>query len=175
MRWLLWICGTMAALGGAAAALGAMLPVGHRATRRARFRASAGALYAVLAGPPDWRTGVKSFGVLPETDGRRRWWEEDTHGQKITFELAEARPGERLAVRIAQDGLPFGGTWTFDLEPAGVEGPAGGTSLRITEDGEIYNVVFRFLARFIFGYYRSIETYLRDLGAKFGQAVEIEE
>jgi hypothetical protein len=30
------------------------------------------------------------------------------------------------------------------------------------------------MARFIFGYHGSIETYLKDLGAKFGQPVEIE-
>ena len=70
-------------------------------------------------GPPDWRTGVKSFGSLPDQDGRKRWWEQDSHGQKITFELAEAKPPERLVTRIADKGLPFGGTWTFDdLGPA---------------------------------------------------------
>ena len=169
MKWVLWIGGGLALLAGAAAAIGAMLPRRHHATRRARFRASPDAVYAVLAGPPDWRTGVKSFGVLPESDGRRRWWEEDSHGQKIAFELVEARPGERLQVRIAQAGLPFGGTWTFEIAPED-----GGSALRISEDGEIYNVFFRFMARFVFGYYASIETYLRDLGAKFGQAVEIE-
>jgi hypothetical protein len=88
----------------------------------------------------------------------------------MTFELAEARPSERLRVRIADKGLPFGGTWTFEIAPAA----GGGSELRVTEDGEVYNVIFRFMARFIFGYHASIETYLRDLGAKFGQAVEIE-
>jgi hypothetical protein len=169
MKWLLWIGGALAAAGGGAAIAGATLPVRHHSTRRARLRASPGAVYAVLAGPPDWRTGVRSFGVLPEAEGRQRWWEEDTHGRKVTYELIEARPDERLRVRIAEPGLPFGGTWTFDLQPDG-----GSTMLRISEDGEIYNILFRFLARFVFGYYSSIETYLRDLGVKFGQAVEIE-
>ena len=76
----------------------------------------------------------------------------------------------RLCVRIADKGLPFGGTWTFDIAPSA----DGGSELRVTEDGEIYNVFFRFMARFLFGYTASIETYLRDLGAKFGQPVEIE-
>jgi len=174
MTWLWWCVGGAAAVAGAAAAVGAMLPVRHRATRRARFCASPEALYAVLAGPPDWRTGVQDFGVLPEDGGRQRWWERDSHGHKVTFELVEARPGERLRVRIAEPGLPFGGTWTFEIAPAGAAGPAGGSALRITEDGEIYNVMFRFLARFVFGYYGSIETYLRDLGVKFGHTVEIE-
>ena len=170
MQWILWALGAVAAVTGLAALVGAMLPQRHFASRRARYRASPEAVYAVLAGPPDWRTGVKSFGVLPATDGRPRWWEEDEHRQKITFEQVEAKPGERLGVRIAQVGLPFGGKWTFDIAPAA----GGGSELRITEDGEIYNVFFRFMARFIFGYYGSIETYLRDLGAKFGQTVEIE-
>ena len=170
MKWLAWIGGGVVLLGGVIALIGAMLPVRHQSTRRARYKASPDAVYAVLAGPPDWRTGIKSYGVLPEQDGRRRWWEQDSHGQKITFELAEARPSERLRVRIAEAGLPFGGTWTFDIAPAA----DGGSELRVTEDGEVYNVIFRFLARFVFGYSATIDTYLRDLGAKFGQPVKIE-
>jgi hypothetical protein len=107
--------------------------------------------------------------VLPAKDGRKQWWEEDSHNQKVTFELVEDVPSRRLAVRIADPKLPFGGTWTFDIAPA-----PGGAELRITEDGEVYNVLFRFMARFIFGYTASIETYLRDIAAKFGDTAVIE-
>src|SRR5438552_13637536 len=140
MKWILWIVGSLVLITCVMAAIGAMLPLKHSASRRARYKASPEALYAVIAGPPDWRTGVKSFGVLPEQDGRKRWWEEDTHRQKITFELVEDKPPERIAVRIADRGLPFGGTWTFQIAPV----PGGGSDLRIDEDGEIYNVIFRF-------------------------------
>ena len=170
MKWVLVIVGGIVLLVGVAALVGAMLPVRHTATRRARFKASPDALFAVIAGPPDWRTGVKSFGVLPDQDGRRRWWEQDSHNQKVTFELVDAKPPERMTVRIAEPGLPFGGTWTFEITAAS----DGGSDLRIREDGEIYNVIFRFMARFFFGYNGSIETYLKDLGAKFGQPVSIE-
>jgi hypothetical protein len=170
MKWILWILGGVAALAGLAAGIGAMLPLRHHATRKARFQASPDALYAVIAGPPDWRTGIKSFGALPELDGKRQWWEEDTHRQKITYELVDAQPGRRMVTRIAGRGLPFGGTWTFDISPA----PGGSSDLRITEDGEIYNVIFRFMARFLFGYTATADTYLKDLGVKFGQSVEIE-
>ncbi len=170
MKWLLLVLGVLLLAVSLAALAGAMLPVRHHASRKARFRVAPDALYAVLAGPPDWRTGVKSFGVLPEEAGRKRWWEEDSHRQKITFELVEDRPPDRLVVRIADQGLPFGGAWTFEIQPA----PAGGADLRIQEDGEIHNVIFRFMARFFFGYTASIEGYLRDLGAKFGEQVSIE-
>ena len=171
MKWILWIAGGLVLLAALAAGAGAMLPLRHHGARKARYRASPGAVYAVLAGPPDWRTGVQSYGELPERDGRKQWWEEDTHGQRVVYELVEDVPPERLVVRIASQGLPFGGAWTFLIAPLS----DGGSELRINEDGEIYNVLFRFMARFFFGYTASIEGYLRDLGAKFGEAVAIEE
>jgi len=169
MKWVLLIVAVLVVVVGLAALIGAMLPLRHHASRKAAYRVSPDALYAVLAGPPDWRTGIKTFGALPEQDGRKRWWEQDSHGQKVTFELVEDAPPRRMAVRIADKGLPFGGTWTFDIAAAN-----GGSELRVAEDGEIYNVISRFMARFVFGYTGSIETYLKDLGAKFGQAVNIE-
>lgn len=169
MKWVLIVIAGLVGAVGLVALIGAMLPQRHHGTRKARYRVAPEALYAVLAGPPDWRTGVKSFGALPEADGRKRWWEQDSHGQKITFELVEDAPPRKLAVRIADRGLPFGGTWTFEIAPDGA-----GSELRISEDGEVYNVVFRFMARFIFGYTGSIETYLKDLGVKFAQPVTIE-
>jgi hypothetical protein len=60
--------------------------------------------------------------------------------------------------RIADRSLPFGGRWTFELSPA-----PGGTLLRITEDGEVYNPIFRFVSRFVFGHDRTINGYLEDL------------
>lgn len=170
MKWALLAVAALLVLAGLVALAGSLLPVKHRATRKARYRASPEALYAVIAGPPDWRTGVKSFGVLPEKEGRKQWWEEDMHRQKITFELVEEVPPRRLAVRIADRSLPFGGTWSFDISPVS----GGGSDLRVTEEGEIYNVMFRFLARYFFGYTASIEGYLRDLAAKFGDSVAIE-
>jgi hypothetical protein len=170
MKWLLWIGGGLVLVVGLVAMIGAILPRGHSASRKARFRASPEALYAVLTGAPDWRSGVKGYGTLPDQDGHKRWWEEDSYRQKVTFEMVEDRPPQRIAVRIAERNLPFGGTWTFDISPVA----GGGSELRIREDGEIYNPLFRFMARFVFGYTGSIETYLKDLGAKFGQPVEIE-
>jgi len=165
LKWL-WVPGSILILLMLAAAIGAMLPVGHHATRRARFRQKPEALYAILAGPPEWRSDVKGYGPLPDRDGRKQWWEQDSHGQRIRFELVEDSPPVRRAVRIADPSLPFGGTWTFDISPA-----PEGAELRITEDGEVRNVFFRFIARFVIGHTRSIETFFKDLGAKTGERV----
>ena len=42
----------------------------------------------------------------------------------------------------------------------------------LTEAGEIYNPIFRFMARFVFGYSGTIEAYLKALHAKFGETAE---
>ena len=47
----------------------------------------------------------------------------------------------------------------------------GATTLTITEEGEIYNPVFRFMSRFIFGYHGTQHAFLKALGTKFGEEV----
>lgn len=86
----------------------------------------------------------------------------------ILFVVEEAVPPQRLVTRIADPSLPFGGTWTYALSPAGT-----GTVLRITEDGEVYNIIFRAMAKYVFGHEATIDGYLRDLGKHLGQDVAI--
>lgn len=152
------------------AAIGAMLPRTHVASRRASIAASPDAVFAVLrdfSAAPSWRTGIKGVELLPSRDGKVSFRETSRHGA-IAYVVDELTPNSRLVTRIADDSLPFGGTWTFELQPAG-----SGTELRITERGEVKNVIFRFMARFIFGYTTTLETYLKDLGRKFGKPVEV--
>lgn len=171
MKWVLLILAAALALLVAIMALvGARLPRAHRATRQARYRQKREAIYFTLAGPVDWRSDIKGYGNLPDRDGRKRWWEQDSHGHKVTYELVEDKMPSRRVVRIADQGLPFGGAWTFEIAPA-----PEGCVVRITEDGEIYNVFFRFLARYFFGYTASIEGLLRDLGLRFGEFTKIED
>jgi hypothetical protein len=170
MKWLIFVGGTLFLVVALIAVIGALLPVKHYAARKARFQQTPEAIYAVLAGPPGWRPDVKTWGALPEKNGRKLWWEEDQRGQKITYELVEDAPPVRRVTRIADAGLPFGGTWTFEIAPL----TAGESEVRIAEAGEVYNVFFRFLSRFVFGYTGSVEGYLRGLGKKFGETINIE-
>ena len=106
---------------------------------------------------------------LPEVSGKPVWREFDRQGGSIPYQVMVMVPPRALVVRIADPKLPFGGTWTYEISS-----PAdGGSLLRITEDGEIYNPIFRFVSRFVRGYSRTQEEYLQALGAKFGQSVTI--
>jgi hypothetical protein len=169
MKWVYLIGGGLVLLVAIVALIGAMLPRDHHATRQARYRQKPEAVYFALAGPADWRSDIKAYGNLPDRDGRKLWWEQDRHGQRVTYELIEDKMPSRRVTRIAEKNLPFGGTWTIEIAPA-----PEGSVVRVTEDGEIYNVIFRFAARYFFGYTASIEGLLRDLGHRFGELTAIE-
>ena len=75
-------------------------------------------------------------------------------------------PPRRIVTRIEGDDLPYGGAWAYALEPQG-----NATRITITEHGEVYNPVFRFVSKYIIGHTGTIDTYLRNLGSKFGTDV----
>jgi hypothetical protein len=106
--------------------------------------------------------------LLPVQDGRTVF-REQRGGDAVTYRVELLEPPRRMVVRIADTGLPYGGTWTYDLAPNG-----SGTQLTITEAGEVYNPLFRFMSRFVFSQTASIDTYLRALGAKLGEPIEPE-
>ncbi len=164
MKWVLIAAAVLIAFIAAVFIIGTMLPENHVASRSSRFKQPPQAVWDAIAGPSDWRPDLRSAEQLPPRDGRRSWKETDKHGQIITYESVEESPPTRLVTRIADPKLPFGGTWTQEIAP-----DAGGCVLKITEAGEIYNPIFRFMARFVFGYSGSIEAYLKALHAKFGE------
>jgi hypothetical protein len=102
-------------------------------------------------------TGVEQLGGA---HGRESWRETGKNG-RITYEVVESQPPRRMVTRIADRGLPFGGSWTYELAPID-----GGTRLSITERGEVYNPVYRFMSRYVIGHARTVEGYLRNLRRK---------
>ena len=153
--------------------VGLMLPKAHRASRAARFSASPETIWAVLidySKYPTWRTNLKSVEALPAVNGMAAWREIGMRGQAIPFVIVESDAPRRMKTKINDSGLPFGGTWTFEVTPTG----DGGSVVRITEDGEVYNPVFRFVSRYFMGYTATIDSYLKALGAKFGETPTLE-
>jgi uncharacterized protein YndB with AHSA1/START domain len=148
-------------------AIGAMLPVQHVASRSATLAASPDAVWRLITdvnGFPSWRSDVEAVERLPDRDGKPVWVEDTTSG-RITLAVDRAEPPRLLVLRIADPDLPFGGTWTYELSPDG-----NGTALRITENGEVYNPLFRFLSRFVFGHEGTIKGYLEALEKRISSA-----
>lgn len=148
--------------------VGALLPKHHVATRVATFKASPEQLLHLISGPQDWRTDLRSYQVFTE-NGREMRRETSKNGQTLTMEFVESQPPWLLKSRIADKNLPFGGSWTYRIEARNE-----GCALSITEDGEVYNPVFRFISRFVIGHTRTIDNYMAMLGNALTQNRTVE-
>lgn len=140
--------------------IGWMLPVGHTASRSALIDAPPTRVFEAVSQVDQyasWRTGVTAVEVLPD-DGRGRRFREDGSNGPIVFRIESSVAPSRFLTRIDDPDQPFGGTWTYELAAEG-----DGTRLTITEDGEVYNPIFRFLSRFVFSQTATMEQYLTDV------------
>jgi uncharacterized protein YndB with AHSA1/START domain len=147
--------------------VGWRLPVAHRASRSVTLRASPESVFALIRTSsefPTWRSDVTSVESSPPENGRERFREVGKNGSML-FEIDSLDPPRRMVTRIADKSLPFGGTWTYEVSPS-----ADGTTLRITEDGEVYNPLFRFVSRFIMGHTAGMDRYLGDAQRRFAKA-----
>ena len=168
MRWILWIVGVLVVVVLVVVIIGYLLPQSHTASMTARYAARPDTLWASLTDVqafPQWRPGVTRVEMLPDENGQRGW-REHASGDVVTYRIVESDAPRRLVARIADDNLPYGGSWTYELAPAD-----SGTRLTITERGEVYNPIFRVVSRFILGYTGTMDGVLRALGAKHGETV----
>ena len=139
-------------------AIGFALPQNHVASVEAVLSAEPPDVFNRISDParyPSWRgdlTRVEILGTQPLK------WREHGSDDPITYEVVESRPHQRYVVRIADPDLPFGGTWTYDVRPEGT-----GTRVVITEQGEVYNPIFRFMSRFIFSHTATMERFVAAL------------
>jgi hypothetical protein len=134
VKWILRIALGLAAVIGTVALVGYFLPVAHEAWRSAEFNEPPETVYALIS-------DLKNYSS---------WWPEN----EVAVEAVEASPPSRFVTRIVGESA-FGGTWTWAIEQT-----PNGARATVTERGEIYNPIFRTLARFVFGYTGSMESCL---------------
>ena len=160
---------TVAAIGGVIALIGSRLPVAHVVTRSIEISAPVEVVFGTVTdfgAAPSWRPDLRSLSVATDSaTGRQRITEVSSSGT-MTMEVEQLVPPTRLVTRIVGEALPFGGAWAYALQPQG-----SSTRVTITEHGEVYNPIFRFMSRYIMGHAGTLESYLTSLGTKFGQAV----
>lgn len=159
MRIALYVVAGLVALVLIIVMVGYMLPQSHTASRDVTVPASADKVFALVATPadyPKWRSDVDSVEILPPENGKEMFREVGDNGS-LLLRVEERVPDSRLVTVIADTTLPFGGKWTYEIKPSGTR-----TTLRITEDGEVYNPIFRFMSRFVFGHTATMDKYLAD-------------
>jgi hypothetical protein len=148
--------------------IGAALPKNHVVSRHVILQRSLGEVYATVrdfAAAPSWRPDLERVEMIATGDDHVRFREHGKQGA-VTYDLIEDRPNEKIVTRIADQDLGYSGAWTYTFQSE-----ADGTRLEITEAGEVSNILFRFVSRFVFGHTGTMEKYLTALGRKFGQEV----
>jgi uncharacterized protein YndB with AHSA1/START domain len=152
--------------------VGALLPKQHTATRAARYHQPPAVVWQAITDYgkfPEWRKTVERVEPLTAGSDKGGWVEYVKGAGRIPLEITESAPPRRLVTRIVDPNLPFGGSWVYEMTPI-----EGGSLLRITEIGEVRNPFFRFVSQVIFGLRATMDQYLKELGAKFGETVSLE-
>ncbi|HYE88441.1 MAG TPA: hypothetical protein VEA16_18900 [Vicinamibacterales bacterium] len=142
---MIWAAVSLLAIVGVIAVVGFFLPVGHVASRTAEFDRPSDAVFALMS----------------DVNNYQSWWQ----GATVKSEIVESVPPTKLVTRVVGE-TQFGGTWTIDIVPT----PTG-SRMTITERGEIYNVIFRTLSRFVFGYTATMDECLRAAQQKLGRPI----
>jgi uncharacterized protein YndB with AHSA1/START domain len=141
--------------------IGMILPEKHVAAKTYHFDADPVKVWNLITdfqGQTSWRPKLERVDRLPGQNGHEVWREVEGRHRQLSFETVECSPPHILVRRIVDEGLPFGGSWTFEIVPE-----TGGSRLTITERGEVRNAVFRFVSRFLIGHTAGIEAYASNL------------
>jgi len=166
MRWILRIGGTLVGLIAVLWLIGMTIAQAHTASRSLQLKQPPEAIWRALtdyAAMPSWRSNLSAVDRLPDANGHEVWRETQKGGDAIPLETVEAVPPRRLVRKIADPNLPFGGTWTYELSPDGT-----GCTLTITENGEVYNPIFRVVGKFM-DQSAHITEFLEALARKFSE------
>jgi uncharacterized protein YndB with AHSA1/START domain len=166
-RWLIRGLGGIVGIVVLLLGIGFVLPVAHVASETRTIDASQEQVWAIIADPDGmaaWRPDVDRVDRLPDRGGLAVWREVGPGGT-LTFETDAFSPPSRMVTRIADEGIPFGGSWTYDLVVSGTA-----TELTITENGEVCNVVFRLVSKFIIGHDATLIAYLDALESHVASA-----
>lgn len=166
MKWLVIVVIVLVALVLGVTIVGIALPQNHVAQRSAHLSVTPDKAWSAIsdvAGYPTWRSDVASVEMLPSVGGKTAWREVSSKGNKLAFEATTSDAPSHLVTLITDKGIPFGGSWDYRIVPEGT-----GSRITITENGEVYNPIFRFVSRFVMGHTATLDSYLKALAAKSG-------
>jgi hypothetical protein len=160
MKWVIIVLVVIVAVVAIVYLIGYFMPVKHKAMYSVRVNAQPAEVWKAITdyhGYSTWRKGLKNVVVTDE-----KHWTETSGDGTIHFEGEMVKPNEVFISRITNKNLPFGGAWYYELVPEGNE-----TKLIITEEGEVYNPVFRVMSKYVFGHETTLRKYGADLTEKF--------
>ena len=143
MKIALIAIGSLAVLILAVFIIGELLPKHHRATRSAAFHARPEQVFALVVAGPPHWRPEVKQYEVITNPGGNKMWRE-TDSHGNTIAYEEVECKAPILLKT-----------------------------RITEDGDVYNPIFRFVSRFVTGYTRGIDAYLTNLSKALGEQPQI--
>lgn len=161
MKLLLIIIGIIVCLIIIVIIIGYLLPVKHKSSVQVLIDAAPEKVWQRLINfkdYPEWRMDLKNVEVKSNTE----WVETNSNNDKLPLKILTNKPLQTLITQFNATDLPYGGSWEFNLTPEG-----DNTMVSITENGEVYNPIFRFVSKFIMGHATSQKKYADYLKQSF--------
>ena len=146
MKWIMFFVLGLAAIIAAIAAVGAMLPRAHKASRTLRLH----------------RAPAEVWPVVTQTAQR----------SSVPIDVLESNPPHRLVTRVRETERNFGGTWTITIVPVVAPSPGSAqaaSTVTITEDGWVANPIFRFMSRLVIGHHATMDGLLKQVAKTFNE------
>lgn len=148
--------------------IGFALPREHTTSSSIELTEAADTVWAIvrdLGALKDTWPDLTAARRLPDRDGAEVW-EETVSGEPLRLVVRRSDPPRILVTTIdADQDAPFGGTWTYRIDPVGA-----GVRVTVTEAGWVSNPVFRLVMQ-LMGPHRTMDGYLTALGRHFGHEV----
>jgi Polyketide cyclase / dehydrase and lipid transport. len=166
MKWVLLVLAVAVVVVGGVAAIGLTLPEAHVVSRSAILSAPPDTVWGLVTNVsdyPKWRKDVQRVEQIAGVP--RLTWREFSSHDKMTYEVIKMEPKSHFVSQIADKGLGFGGSWDYTIEPDGK-----GSKITITESGQVYNPLFRFVSEYVIGQTATLDKYLTALSARTGDS-----
>jgi hypothetical protein len=167
MKWIFISLGILIVLIAIVYLIGLLMNVKHEATIQREFKKiGMDEILSVITdykGYANWRSGIKELTI----DSVNHWTEKNSHGDKVSYRLEMGDEKGKLITRILNKDLAYGGFWEFTFTSID-----DGCSIKIVENGEVYNPLFRFMAKYIFGHETTLKNYMNDLEEKLNSKTE---
>jgi hypothetical protein len=161
MKWIFISLGILIVLIAIVYLIGLLMNVKHEATIQREFKKiGMDEILSVIKdykGYANWWSGIKELTI----DSVNHWTEKNSHGDKVSYRLEMGDEKGKLITRILNKDLAYGGFWEFTFTSID-----DGCSIKIVENGEVYNPLFRFMAKYIFGHETTLKNYMNDLEIK---------
>jgi hypothetical protein len=148
---------------------GYTIPVQHTAIASEHYDKTAPEVWSAIIQHekyPEWHEDVYAIKELPTKVGYQSWKEVDADGNTVPFIILEHSPNVQLTIQTDDKTMDINYKRTYDLIPDTTHLEKG-TTLKITENGEIHNFLFRVITHFFSGHSGDIDTFLRSLKNKF--------